>query len=273
MKHVLLVGNGFVGKCAAEMFRMNGWRVTTVNRTGMADEHADVGSENSLQKLKNRIEKPTHVVHCASASGGGVETYQQVYLDGCCNLAELFPSIPILFTSSTSVYPQTDGTCVDENSLTVLDRETGKILLEAEAAILKSNGIVARLAGIYGNGRSYLLKKFLSGEASMEEGGERILNHIHQWDAASAIVHLLDRADARGEIYNVCDSSPKSQIETYRELARIFEKPLPPSASRKLNSKRGWSHKAVSNAKLVSTGWRPKYESFTEAAAEVSLTL
>jgi nucleoside-diphosphate-sugar epimerase len=273
MKHLLLVGNGFVGKVTAELFRENGWKVTTVSRSGEADEHADVSSKDSLLDLQHRIEAPTHIVHCASASGGGVDVYRQVYQEGCHNLAELFADIPILFTSSTSVYPQVDGSTVDEASPTELERETGKILLEAEEAVLSANGMVARLAGVYGEGRSYLLRRFLAGEASMEEDGSRILNHTHHRDAASAILHLLERDDTRGQIYNVCDSHPKSQLETYRELAQIFDRPLPASAPRNVNSKRGWSDKAVSNAKMLALGWRPTFPSLTGCAKEISLSL
>lgn len=273
MKHLLLVGNGFVGKVTAELFRKNGWKVTTVSRSGEADEHADVSSKESLVDLQHRISDPTHIVHCASASGGGVDVYKEVYQDGCHNLVELFPNIPILFTSSTSVYPQIDGSTVDETSDTELERETGKILLASEGAVLANNGIVARLAGVYGNGRSYLLRRFLAGEASMEEEGARILNHTHHEDAASAILHLFERDDTGGQIFNVCDSHPKSQCDTYTELSQIFERPMPPSAPRNLNSKRGWSHKAVSNSKILATGWKPTYPSFTGVAKEISLTL
>ena len=200
MKHVLLVGHGFVGKVTAELLRAQGWVVTTVSRSGGADQHADVSSVDSLLELKERIAVPTKIVHCASASGGGVEVYRQVYLEGCRNLVSVFPNVSVLFTSSTSVYPQVDGSLVDENSPTQLERETGRILLEAEKVVLEAGGIVARLAGVYGTGRSYLLRRFLSGEASMEEDGERILNHTHHLDAASAICHLLELPEARGEI-------------------------------------------------------------------------
>ncbi|MGJ8671917.1 NAD-dependent epimerase/dehydratase family protein [Rubritalea sp.] len=273
MNHLLLVGNGFVGKVTVKLFRKNGWEVTAVSRCGESDEHADVSSKESMLDLKQRISAPTHIVHCASASGGGAEVYRQVYQEGCQNLVEVFPGVPILFTSSTSVYPQTDGLLVDENSPTELDRLTGQILLASEASILASGGVVARLAGVYGNGRSYLLRRFLSGEATMEEKGERILNHTHNEDAASAIFHLLNNCHARGQIYNVCDSQPKSQSDTYHELSKMFGRSVPASAPRNLNSKRGWSHKAVSNAKIVNSGWQPTYPSFTEVAEDICLTL
>ncbi len=80
----------------------------------------------------------------------------------------------MLFTSSTSVYAQRDGSWVTEESETKPARETGRILLETEEFVLGHGGIVARLAGIYGPGRSALLSKFLAGEAIIDPGERSI---------------------------------------------------------------------------------------------------
>lgn len=265
MKHLLLAGNGFVGRVTAQLFRENGWKVTTLSRSGAGDEVADISSLESLRELSGRIDSPTHIVHCASASGGGEDAYRAVYLNGVQNLQQVFPSAKLLFTSSTSVYPQVDGSLVTEESPTELDRETGKILLAAEKLVLASGGYVARLAGVYGNGRSYLLRRFIAGEGTMEEDGSRLLNHTHNEDAASGILFLLEN-DSEAGIYNICDSTPRSQKETYELLSEKFNQAMPASVPRNLQSKRGWSHKAVSNAKIRSLGWQPKYPSLIHAA-------
>ena len=274
MKHLLIAGNGFVGKVTQKLFTKNGWKVTTMSRNGAGDEHADLTSLDSLSNLSKSISYPTHVLHCASAGGGGVEAYRAVYREGARNLAEIFPSSHKLFTSSTSVYPQLNGELVSEESATDLERETGNILLESEQIILNGNGTVARLAGVYGNGRSFLLRRFLAGEAAMEEDGSRRLNHTHHEDAARAILFLCEMGErARGEIYNVCDSHPMTQLETYQALCSIFGRDLPPSAARNLQSKRGWSDKAVSNAKIRALGWEPAYPSLVAAAEEIAASL
>ena len=274
MKHLLIAGNGFVGKVTQKLFTNNGWKVTTMSRNGAGDQHADLTSLESLADLSKSISYPTHVLHCASAGGGGVEAYRAVYRDGVSNLAEIFPSSHKLFTSSTSVYPQVNGELVSEESSTNLERETGNILLQTEQIILNANGTVARLAGVYGNGRSYLLRRFLAGQAAMEEDGSRRLNHTHHEDAARAILFLCEMGEsARGEIYNVCDSHPMTQLETYQALCSIFDRDLPPSAPRNLQSKRGWSDKAVSNAKIRALGWEPAYPSLVAAAEEIAASL
>ena len=274
MKHLLIAGNGFVGKVTQKLFTIHGWKVSTMSRNGAGDHHADLTSLDSLSNLSKSISYPTHVLHCASAGGGGVESYRAVYRDGARNLAEIFPDSHMLFTSSTSVYPQVNGELVTEESTTDFERETGNILLESEQVILKAKGTVARLAGVYGNGRSYLLRRFLAGEAVMEEDGSRRLNHTHHEDAARAILFLCELGEsARGEIYNVCDSHPMSQLETYQALCSIFDRDLPPSAPRNLQSKRGWSDKAVSNAKIRALGWEPAYPSLIGAAEEIAASL
>ena len=271
MKHLLVAGNGFVGKAIQKLFTRHGWKVTTMSRNGAGDKHADLTSLESLKTLSESISFPSHVVHCASAGGGGAESYRTIYRDGIRHLAEIFPNAHILFTSSTSVYPQVNGELVTEESSTNLERETGKLLLEAEQIILQENGTVARLAGVYGCGRSHLLRRFLAGEAAMEEDGSRLLNHSHHVDAAKAILFLCEMGErACGEIYNVCDSHPMTQLEIYQALASIFRRDLPPSTLRNLQSKRGWSNKAVSNAKIKALGWEPTYPSFIDAAEEIA---
>jgi nucleoside-diphosphate-sugar epimerase len=124
---------------------------------------------------------------------------------------------------------------------------------------------VARLAGIYGPARSFVLKAFLEGTATIEgnAGQGRILNQIHREDAASALAHLLVHPGLG--ICNVVDDQPMTQIECYRHLAAQYGKPLPPVAEPNISRKRAWTNKHVSNAKLRGAGWLPRYPSYFEA--------
>jgi nucleoside-diphosphate-sugar epimerase len=266
---LLLIGHGYLGSAIARVFSAAGWEVRSFSLSGGDDSLAcDVSDRAAVDHLPDA----DFIVHCAASGRGGAEAYQRVYVDGCRNLTEKFPGVPLLFTSSTSVYSQADGSVVTEESATEPDRETGRLLLEAERITLNAGGIVARLAGIYGPGRSVILRKFLSGEAVIEEDGRRYLNQIHRDDAARAILHLA-KASLRGEIFNLCDSMPLTQLECYQRLGEIFNRPLPPSGPRDLERKRGWTHKRVSNAKLIASGWRPEFPSFTDAVESIASTL
>lgn len=269
---LLLIGNGYLGQAVSREFRENGWDVFAVSLSGGdGSVPSDVGDRMSVKALKKHV-FPDFIVHCAASGRGGAEAYQHVYVDGCANLTQSFPGTPLLFTSSTSVYAQTDGSVVTEEGPAIPDRETGSLLLAAEAVTLGAGGIVTRLSGIYGPGRSVILKKFLSGDAVIEEDGRRFLNQIHRDDAARAIFQLAT-SSVSGEVFNVSDSTPLSQLGCYENLAEMFGLPLPPSGPRDLDRKRGWTHKQVSNAKLQAIGWQPNFPSFTDAARAISATL
>jgi len=290
---LLLCGHGYLGQAISRDFLAVGWNVTALSRSSdasnpqsairnpqLSDLSCDISSRDSVRQLSDH--RPDFIVHCAASGKGGAEVYRQVYLDGCRNLTEIFPGVPLLFTSSTSVYAQIDGSEVTEDCPAEPDRETGKILLEAERHVLDHGGIVTRLAGIYGPHRSILLKKFLNGEAIIEEDGRRFINQIHRDDASAAILHLADLQSKIGNhhssivnpsFFNLCDSSPLTQRETYEALSRMFDRPLPPSGPRDLGRKRGWTNKRVSNRKLRATGWEPSFPSFLDAAQSVAATL
>jgi len=266
---LVLIGHGYLGQSVTHLFQGNGWDAQAVSLSGGEDSIAcDVSDEDAVSNLPDA----DFVVHCAaSGKGGGESAYQRVYVDGCRNLTNRYSGVPILFTSSTSVYGQAHGEVVTETCPADPSRERGQLLLNAEHQILNAGGTVARLAGIYGPGRSMLLKKFLAGDATMDEEGKRYLNHIHRDDAARAIYHIAE-SKLTGT-YNVTDSAPLCQLDCYKDLCRMLEKPLPPQVPRDLNKKRGWTNKRVSNAKLRATGWQPSYHSFVEAVPEIVDTL
>ncbi|QJE97516.1 NAD-dependent epimerase/dehydratase family protein [Luteolibacter luteus] len=277
MPTLLLCGHGYLGQAISRDFITGGWDVTAISREGDPDAtppevSCDLSSAEQVAALNV---SPDFIVHCASSGRGGADAYRAVYLEGCRYLLQRFPGIPLLFTSSTSVYAQTDGSEVTEESLADPDRETGKILRETEELVLSHGGIVTRLAGIYGPQRSVILKKFLRGESVIEEDGRRYLNQIHRDDAASAVFHLAWTAAGRksSEIYNIADSNPLSQLDCFKRLSELFLRPLPSSGPRDPDRKRGWTHKRVSNAKLRATGWQPAYPSFPDAAPGIAKDL
>lgn len=265
---LLLIGHGYLGQAVAREFRAAAWEVLAVSRSG---GHGVLACDVSDRSAVASLPRADFIIHCAASGRGGEDAYQRVYVDGCRNLAEGFPGVPLLFTSSTSVYAQTDGSLVTEESPAIPDRGTGRLLLESERVTLDAGGTVARLSGIYGPGRSVILKKFLSAEAVIEEDGRRFINQIHRDDAARALLHLASSRAAG--VFNVSDSTPMSQLDCYRALSAMFGRPLPLSGPRDPNRKRGWTHKRVGNAKLVASGWQPAFPSFLDAAAAIAGTL
>ena len=272
---IVIAGCGFLGEAAAGFFLEAGWRVlglcaTEESAARLADRPFPVAVVDISKPIRvpAEWERPDVVVHCASSGRGGADAYRAVYRDGLEYLRDAFSPRRLIFTGSTSVYSQVDGGWVTEDSPAEPDRETGQILLEAEKIALDAGGVVARLAGIYGPGRSVLLKKFLDGSALLEAGGNRWINQIHRDDGALALLRLAQHEAAAG-IYNVCDDTPTTQREIYGWIADHLNRPLPPEGPADLNRKRGWTSKRISNARLRSIGWSPRYPSYRDALGEL----
>jgi len=273
MPSVLIAGCGYVGGVAADLFQNAGWTVEGWTKSPASAEQAsqkhytvravDLSNASEVSACGSQFEL---VIHCASTRGGDVALYRQVYADGMRNLFESFPDSTILFVSSTSVYAQTSGEWITEKSPAAPEHERGKILREAEQIVLDHGGIIARFAGIYGPRRSYLLQRFLTGEAVIDSKNDRFVNQVHRDDAASALFLLASlRSSLSGGVFNVSDGQPTLQTECYRWLATRLNRPLPPTDELKAARKRGRSSKRVSNAKLRDLGWAPRYPNFAEA--------
>jgi nucleoside-diphosphate-sugar epimerase len=272
MPRILIAGCGYVGQATADLFHAAGWTVEGWTRSAESAAKlsakpypvyaVDVADRDQVYARAGMLDA---VIHCASSGGGGLDAYRQVYLNGARSLLDRFAGSKVIFTSSTSVYAQRDGSWVTEKSETKPARETGRILLETEQLVLAQGGAVARLAGIYGPGRSALLSKFLAGSAIIDLENDRFINQVHRDDIATALFLLLDRPSPAREIYNVVDDQPILQSECYRWLAAKLNRPIPPMGRSTAAPKRGASNKRVSNARLRHLGWIPRYPTFAEA--------
>jgi nucleoside-diphosphate-sugar epimerase len=279
---VLIVGAGYVGlPLGAELVRL-GHEVFGMRRraggepelktAGICPVMADVSKASDLERLPGSFD---WVVNCVSSDKGGAEEYRKVYLEGNRNLLQwLNPSPPkkFVYTSSTSVYGQTDGSAVQEASPTEPASETSRILVETEQVVLNAAkqfgfpAVVLRVAGIYGPDRGHLFLQYLRNEARIDGSGDRIINMIHRDDVVGVVIQAL-KAGQMGEIYNAVDDEPVAQIRFLRWLAETLRKPMPAFASGPESPvrKRGTTHKRVQNDKLkTELGYHFKYPNFRE---------
>jgi len=279
---VLIIGCGYVGlPLGAELVRQ-GHDVFGLRRSASSAAdlkavrinplQADISKPEDLQKLPRDFD---WVVNCAAAGGGGAEDYRRVYLTGNRNLLEwLRPAPPrqFVYTSSTSVYAQNDGSVVTETDPVTPETATGKVLVEAENLLLaaadeiKFSTVILRVAGIYGPSRGYWLRQFLAGEAQLEGAGERVLNMIHRDDVGGAIIAALQHGSP-DSVLNAADDEPVSQLHFFQWLAEAVNKPLPPSEPEIADvvRRRGVTNKRVSNCKLkLELGYEFKYPTFRE---------
>jgi len=271
MPRILIAGCGYIGQATADLFHAagwdaEGWTASAKSAAALFSKpypvcQVDISNRDQVAERPGTFDA---VVHCASSRGGGLESYRQIYLNGARNLLDRFVGAKMLFTSSTSVYAQRDGSRVIEESETKPAREAGRVLLEAEKIVLGRDGTVARLSGIYGPGRSALLSKFLAGTAIIDPENDRFVNQVHRDDIASAIFLVVSGEWQERQIYNVVDNQPMLQSDCYRWLAQRLNRPLPPIGKSTGQRKRGDSNKRVSNAKLRGHGWAPQYHTFAE---------
>ncbi|MBA3832967.1 MAG: NAD-dependent epimerase/dehydratase family protein [Chthoniobacterales bacterium] len=269
MTRVLIAGCGYVGAATADLFHGDGWEVEGWTyspesaQSLMAKPYAvravDISDREAVTRAATKFDV---VIHCASSGGGGPEDYRRVYLEGARILLQTLRPHRFIFTSSTSVYAQKEGEWVDEESAAEPMHETGRILRETEELVRQNGGTSARLAGIYGPGRSALLRKFLSGKAAIEGNGERFLNQVHRDDVARALLHLLALPNG-SQIVNVTDDQPLTQRACYEWLAAKLNRPLPEIVAGTGERKRGPSNKRVSNRKLRALGWEPMFPTFS----------
>lgn len=271
MARVLIAGCGYVGEAAAHQFHARGWEVEgwtgSIESAGkLAGRFYPVRAVNIAYAVAP-IPDVDVVIQSVSSRGGDEEQYRRLYLGGARNLAAAFPDATFLFTSSTSVYGQTNGSVVDETSAAEPIHAKGKILRETEDVVRAAGGIVLRLGGIHGPGRSAVVTKLLRGEAPRAPG--RFINHIHRDDIVSALLLLAERRhEYPGEIFNVVGDEPIKAVEAYEWLAPRLRKPVPATVGDAVPGKRGESNKRVSNAKLRALGWTPRFPTFEAAMSE-----
>jgi len=262
---VLIVGCGYVGLPLGVELVRQGHEVFGLRRSAAAESElkaagihplaGDVTKPETLAKLPRKFD---WVVNCVAA-GGDVENYRQIYLEGNRNLVSWLADSPpekFVYTSSTSVYGQYDGSVVTEKSLVEPDADTAKILVETEELLLAAAqkefpAVILRVAGIYGPERGHWFRQFLKNEARIEGDGSRFLNMIHRDDLIGVIIAAL-RGAKPGEIYNAADNEPVSQLKFFEWLAAELKRPMPPkvAANPEVWRERGVTNKRVSNAKL-----------------------
>ena len=258
---ILIIGCGYVGTPLAQALAkaghdVHGIRRTIFNAEGITPHTLDITDPNEFNSLPADFD---WIINTVSSARGDTETHRAVFVDGTKNLLNWLgdSSARLLFTSSTSVYPQTDGGWVDEDS-----HANGPVLREAEAMLLNAPApaTILRVAGIYGPERGFLYRQFLKDEAVLTEGGARWINMIHRDDVVGAVLAAMEITPG---IYNATDDEPVTQLVFFEWLAERLGKPMPPDGE-SVSRKRVATSKRVRNAKLKAAGWRLRFPTFRE---------
>ena len=232
---------------------------------GIATIAADVTQAGTLEQLA--AFRPSILVYSVAADSSSDDSYRRHYVDGLRNMLAALQGAPlrhVFFVSSTRVYGQQAGagdeTALDENVAAAPADFGGRRLLEAEALLqdLPCGHTVLRLSGIYGPGRSRMLR--LAADLAAWPADNRWTNRIHRDDAAAFIAFLIRRVlagEAVQDCYIVSDSEPAPQYTVLQWLAQQLGHDglavvAPPAAG----------GKRLDNARMQQSGFRLAYPDY-----------
>ena len=265
---VLIAGCGDVGNALASRLLADGCEVWGVRRRidalakGVKPWRIDLTDPESLDAPPAAFD---YVFYTASADRRDEEHYRSVYVDGLRDLLSALrdancPLRRVFFTSSTAVYGQSNGEWVDEHSATEPSRFNGRILLEAEAIVREApeTGINVRLSGIYGPGRTRLVRKVRDEEATPTASWT---NRIHVEDCAGALHHLM-RVGAPEDLYLGSDDEPATTADVVNWMSAELGVAAPRPALSENHAER--LNKRCRNARLRETGYQFQYPTFRE---------
>ncbi|MFA6960303.1 MAG: NAD-dependent epimerase/dehydratase family protein [Opitutaceae bacterium] len=284
-RHLVVFGAGYVGGLVARQGLARGLRVTALTRNeDKARALAEAGIEVIVDDLAGsgwhtRLpEGADFVLNCVSSGGGGPAGYRHSYVEGMKSILTWSAGVPVgtmIYTSSTSVYPQGDGVRVDEEASVAETRSVGSPLVEAEDLLLGRTGgrnFVLRLAGIYGPGRHYLVDQLCDGSGEVAGRGEFRLNLIHRDDIAGAVWAAFDApGEVTGGVFNVADDGAAPKVEITAWLAMKLGMPRPRFTGEPASGRRRVTpDRVIANDKIKRVlGWRPVYPSYQEGYAAI----
>jgi nucleoside-diphosphate-sugar epimerase len=229
MAKILIVGCGAIGYELAKILAEEGHDVTGLKRNPPPASQekfryfrADITSPIDLEALDTDF---GHIFFIVSADSRNKTSYHNIYGAGIDNLlnrlAQSGSPATWIFVSSTSVYGQSEGEWVDEDSITEPTKSTSLEIVNAEQKLMAHNpaNVVVRFSGIYGPGREYLLR-MAQQTPSIQQNPPYFTNRIHQRDCVGVLVFLLERRLA-GLSLEQCylasddDSAPLWEVMTW----------------------------------------------------------
>ncbi|XWS14537.1 hypothetical protein CRYUN_Cryun35bG0018300 [Craigia yunnanensis] len=239
---MFILGMGFVGQFFAQELLNEGWIVsgtcTSMKKRNKLEQRGfDVHLFDANQPEKstmNKLKRFTHLlVSIPPVVGIGDPMLQH---------GELLRSMLkegnlqwLCYLSSTSVYGDCSGACVDEDYPTNPTNELAKLRLVAEQGWLNlahDIGIKAqvfRLGGIYGPGRSAvdtIIKQEPLSESQKLRVSKQFTSRVHVVDICQALKASIHMRLSR-RIYNIVDDDPASRKEVFAYALDLIEKKWP----------------------------------------------
>ena len=234
MKSVAIVGLGWLGLPLALHLKELGWCVKGSKQSpDDAQKLHQLGIETYPFSLSVEMKRlPDHIrplfnvdalIITLPPSRFSSQQYCE-YLAFLTNQAKKQGVQHLIFTSSTSVFPNISGQ-FDESSQLSAETEMGKTLIQAEQYLFQS-GIshcdILRLAGLIGKQRHPV--KFLAGKHNLK--GYSPVNLVHLEDCIQAITALLMNPNGL-RTYHLCAPIHPTRAEYYTKAAVFYDLSIP----------------------------------------------
>jgi len=274
MAKILIVGCGAIGTELAHVLSAKGHQVTGLKRNpptaydgGIVYFKADIASAKDLDDLAADFDQLFFIV---SPKGRTEADYQAVYETGLNNLLAKYPQKPWIFVSSTSVYGQSQGEWVDENSIAEPDNANSRLIRQAEQRLTAINpeNIIVRFSGIYGPGREYLLRQAQQGP-SIQQNPPYFTNRIHQQDCVGVLAFLLEQrlaGVALEQCYLASDDDPAPLWDVMSWLTSQLKCQAP---TVKTVDQDAGMNKRCSNRRLKALGYQFNYAGYKDGYHEL----
>jgi nucleoside-diphosphate-sugar epimerase len=240
MKKIVIAGCGYIGTRVAQAWKNHDAEVTCLVRS--AEHQVALASEgfatrycsfDDLAEIPMLDAAGGIIYYFVPPPGGGItDTRARNF---CAALSHAAPPARIIYISATSVYSETGGGVVTEDSPTEPHSAMGKRRLDAEQVFREYGAaagvpvIILRVSGIYGPGRLPLMQ-ISQGQPLLREAESGPSNRIHADDLAAICLAAADRGEG-GDIFNVSDGHPSSMTDYFNTCADLLGYPRQPQVN------------------------------------------
>ncbi len=256
MKTVSVLGCGWLGLPLALRLQKKGFSVKgsvrtpeklpELSRNGIEPYLVDINPEITGENTGEFFSSDVLFINFPPERRDDIETYHEKQIK---NLLEAIPNPSgkvVIFASSTSVYPDTNNTVTEDDSISP-GKPSGKALLRAERILLdhpETDATVLRFSGLVGYDRAPI-KSIRRKKLVLNP--DCPLNLIHRDDCIEIVLRVI-ALDIRNAVLNAtCDEHP-TRREYYLREARKYN--IDPPV---FESEQAPQYKIVSNKRLKET--------------------
>lgn len=236
MHTLFIAGCGYSGTLVAQQAVAQNWSVAVQLRDAeKAAALSQAGAQICLCAMDSLEDIPllpaagALLLYSIPPQGGGSIDLRARHF---CAALERDQTIPtkIVYLSATSVYGDTGGAVVTEDSPAEPTSAMGKRRRDAEQLFQEFGSrhgipvVILRVSGIYGRGRLPLMQ-ISQGQPLLLEELAKPSNRIHVDDLAQVCLAALERGNG---IYNVSDGHPASMTAYFNACADALKQPRQP---------------------------------------------